>query len=139
VDRTLEVAPNDHATRRHKRACGGNVESIYRQGDTVEGRFEKPVTYPPRGKAGSESDGMPSRTSKTFTTVLPSFLDPGLEKFLIYNGVEISAKPIQEGGSWLTTLLFGFGPALLLIGIFIWLSRRVAQGAAGWAAPHGTR
>src|SRR5215217_7196131 len=109
----------------------GNVQSIYSQGDTVEGRFEKPVTYPPRGKAGSESGGTPSRTSKTFTTVLPSFVDPGLEKFLIDNGVEISAKPIQEGGSWLTTLLFGFGPALLLIGVFIWLSRRAAQGGGG--------
>ena len=109
----------------------GNVESIYSQGDTVEGRFEKPITYPPRGKAASESGGTPSRTSKTFTTVLPSFVDPGLEQFLIDNGVEISAKPIQEGGSWLTTLLFGFGPALLLIGVFIWLSCRAAQGGGG--------
>ena len=25
----------------------GNVEAIYSQGDTVEGRFEEPVTYPP--------------------------------------------------------------------------------------------
>src|SRR5829696_1773024 len=109
----------------------GNVEAIYSQGDTVEGRFEKPVTYPPKGEGGSEPGSTPSRTSDTFTTVLPSFVDPGLEEFLIDNGVEISAEPIQEGGSWLTTLLFGFGPALLLIGIFIWLSRRAAQGGGG--------
>src|SRR5215203_1251257 len=105
----------------------GNVEAIYSQGDTVEGRFEEPVTYPPKGEGGSES----SRTSKTFTTVVPSFVDPGLEKLLIDNGVEISAEPIQEGGSLWQTLLFAFGPALLLIGGYIWLYRRAQQQGGG--------
>src|ERR671921_579466 len=68
-----------------------NVEAIYTQGDTVEGRFEEPVTYPPKGEGGSE----PSRPSRPFTTVLPSFGAPGLEKLLIDTGVEISAEPIQ--------------------------------------------
>src|SRR5215211_9319749 len=67
----------------------GNVEMIYSQGDSVEGRFEEPLTYPPKGQGGSESDSEPSRTSKSFTTVLPSFVDPGLEELLIDNGVEI--------------------------------------------------
>jgi cell division protease FtsH len=105
----------------------GNVEAIYSQADTVEGRFEEPVTYPPKGERGSEPDSGPPRTSKTFTTVLPSFVDPGLEELLIDNGVEISAEPIQEGGSWWQTLLFAFGPALLLIGGYIWLYRRAQQ------------
>src|SRR5215218_5765166 len=105
----------------------GNVESIYSQDDSVEGRFEEPVTYPSKGKEGSE----PPRTSKSFTTVLPSFVDPGLEKVLIDNGVEISAKPIQEGGSLWQTLLFAFGPALLLIGGYIWLYRRAQQQGGG--------
>jgi cell division protease FtsH len=63
----------------------GNVEAIYSQGDTVEGRFEKPVTYPPKGERGSEPGSTASRTSKNFTTVLPSFVDPGLEELLIEN------------------------------------------------------
>jgi cell division protease FtsH len=109
----------------------GNVEAIYGQGDSVEGRFEEPVTYPPKGEAGSEPGSTPSRTSETFTTVLPSFVDPGLEELLIDNGVEISAEPIQEGGSWWSTLLFAFGPALLLIGGYIWLYRRSAQQGGG--------
>src|SRR5215207_3805591 len=109
----------------------GNVEAIYSQGDTVEGRFEEPVTYPPKGEEGSEPDSEASRTSKTFTTVLPSFVDPGLEEVLIDNGVEISAKPIQEGGSLWQTLLFAFGPALLLIGGYIWLYRRAQQQGGG--------
>src|ERR687896_1208422 len=105
----------------------GNVEAIYGQADTIEGRFEEPVTYPPKGEGGSE----PSRTSETFTTVLPSFVDPGLEELLISNGVEISAEPIQEGGGWWQTLLFAFGPALLLIGGYIWLYRRAQQQGGG--------
>ena len=109
----------------------GNVEAIYSQGDTVEGRFENPVTYPPKGEGGSQPDAPPSRTSKTFTTVLPSFVDPGLEELLIDNGVEISAEPIQEGGGLWQTLLFAFGPALLLIGGYIWLYRRAQQQGGG--------
>jgi cell division protease FtsH len=105
----------------------GNVEMIYTQGDTVEGRFVEPVTYPPKGQGGSE----PSRTSKTFSTVLPSFVDPDLEEFLIDNGVEISAEPIQEGGGLWQTLLFAFGPALLLIGGYIWLYRRAQRQGGG--------
>jgi cell division protease FtsH len=109
----------------------GNVEAIYTQGDTVEGRFEKPVTYPPKGEGGSQPGSEPSSPSKTFTTVLPSFVDPGLEDLLIANGVEISAKPIQEGGGLWQTLLFAFGPALLLIGGYIWLYRRAQRQGGG--------
>jgi cell division protease FtsH len=105
----------------------GNVEAIYTQGDTIEGRFEEPVTYPPKGEGGSE----PSRTSRTFTTVLPSFVDPSLEELLISNGVEISAEPIDEGGGLWQTLLFAFGPALLLIGGYIWLYRRAQRQGGG--------
>jgi cell division protease FtsH len=115
-----------------EQVSSGNVEAIYSQGDTLEGRFEKPVTYPPKGEQGVESDLQP-RTSKTFTTVLPSFVipDPALEQFLIDNGVQITAKPIQQGGSLWQTLLFAFGPALLLIGGYIWLYRRAQQQGGG--------
>ena len=54
-----------------------------------------------------------------------------MEAFLIENGVEISAEPIQEGGSPWATLLFGFGPALLFIGFYVWMFRRAAQQGGG--------
>jgi cell division protease FtsH len=123
-----------------------NVDAIYSQGESITGRFKAPVAYPPADKKSAAPSGeaqKPSeggaapeaapKTASNFTTTLPSFVDPGLEKFLIENGVEISAKPIEEGGSPLTTLLFGFGPALLFIGFYIWLFRRAAQqgGAMG--------
>src|SRR5258705_11331379 len=70
-----------------------NVESIYSQGESIEGRFAAPVTWPPekQGKAGEEQTaerepfGFPMplapRTASNFTTTLPAFVDPGLEKF----------------------------------------------------------
>ena len=105
----------------------GNVKAIFNRGETIKGRFAAPVTYPP----ASEQSTAPrdeSQTATTFTTTLPAFVDPGLEAFLIENRVEISAKPIQAGGSPWVTLLFGFGPALLIIGFYVWMFRRAAQG-----------
>ena len=112
-------------------AAKGNVRSIYSQGASIEGRFAAPVTWPPKeaAHAGRRPGALPEpapRTSATFTTTLPTFVDQGLEQFLISNKVEISAVPIQSGSA-LGTLLFGFGPALLLIGFYVWLYRRAAQ------------
>ena len=81
----------------------GNVESIYSRGDMLTGRFKKDVTWPspgegsapPKGDRGAASRG-PPKTARQFATTLPAFVDPGLEKFLIDNHVEISARPIEE-------------------------------------------
>src|SRR5499427_9308312 len=135
-----------------------NVEAIHSQGETITGRFKTPVTYPaadkksavtsdqpknageksaaPSGESKTTSERPPSlrETPKTvshFTTTLPSFVDPGLEAFLIDHGVEISAKPIEEGGNPILNLLFGFGPALLFIGFYIWMFRRASQQGGG--------
>jgi cell division protease FtsH len=114
----------------------GNVESIYSRGDTMTGRFKAPVTWPsPEEKAAPPDRGGPSRgppkTARSFATTLPAFVDPGLEKFLIDNHVEISARPIEEERSPLVTLLYGFGPALLLIGLYVWMFRRAAKQGGG--------
>jgi len=124
----------------------GNVQAIFSQGATLTGRFKTPVTYPPEGEQQTAASKPPqaareprlssrelSRTGSTFTTTIPSFVDPGLEAFLIAHGVEISAKPIAEGGDFWTTFVLGFGPALLFIGFYVWMFRRAAQqgGALG--------
>jgi len=135
-----------------------NVASIYSQGPRIEGRFREPVTWPPAraGEAAApaaEPDtpepetaqpaspiarllGGPApeapREATAFETTLPAFVDPGLEAFLIAHGVEISAVPIQDGSPW-ATLLYGFGPALLLIGFYVWLFRRAARQGGGMA------
>ena len=50
----------------------------------------------PKAARGMPRRG-PPRTSVNFITTLPAFVDPGLEEFLIDNGVEISAEPIDGG------------------------------------------
>jgi cell division protease FtsH len=116
----------------------GNVTAIYSRGTTVEGRFKAAVTWPtpeelkqagqtPPRTALDRRLLPPPRTSVYFNTELPAFFDDrSLESFLIQHNVEISAVPIQQGGLW-TTLLY-FGPALLIIGFYVWLYRRAAQG-----------
>ena len=44
--------------------------------------------------------------------------------------MKISAVAIQSG-SGLSTLLFGFGAAILLIAFYVWLFRRAQQGLGG--------
>src|SRR5256885_7435433 len=112
----------------------GNVESIYSRGDTLTGRFKAPVTYPPPGEkaAPNVSASLASpKNAKAFASTLPAFVDPGLEKFLIDNHVEISARPIEEERSPIATAIYGFGPALLLIGLYVWMFRRAAKQGGG--------
>jgi cell division protease FtsH len=118
-----------------------NVEAIYSRGETLTGRFKTAVTYPPATGAGAAPGSQapkgseravprrpPSRTATSFETTLPAFVDPGLEALLIEHGVEISAEPIDEGSSPWSTLIFGFGPALLFIAFYVWMFRRAQQG-----------
>jgi cell division protease FtsH len=110
-----------------EQAGKSNVAEIFSRGESITGRFVQPVTYP------AEPDsltGMEPREVTAFATTLPAFADPGLEQLLIANDVEISAEPLEEDGSPWATLLFGFGPALLLILFYVWLYRR-AQQAGG--------
>jgi cell division protease FtsH len=118
----------------------GNVQAIYSRGDTIKGRFKTPVTYPPasdnsaaKGPSQSQNErrgvARPApKTALTFETTLPTFVGPGFEAFLIDHKVEISATPIEEASSPWTTILFGFGPAVLLIGFYVWMFRRAQQG-----------
>jgi cell division protease FtsH len=53
--------------------------------------------------------------------------------------VVINARPLEEPPSLLLTLLISFGPALLMIGIFVWLSRRAASQLGGMGGAFGPR
>jgi cell division protease FtsH len=101
----------------------GNVAEVTSTGDTIEGDFKK-ETAPPKGVDGSPSTH--------FKTERPAFADDGLIDLLLQKNVVINAHPIDEGQPLWQTLLFGFGPTILLVGLFVLLMRR-AQSAAGGA------
>ncbi len=101
----------------------GNVEEVTSQGDAIQGTFKKEVTYP--------REGPNARTALRFKTLLPAFANPGLETLLEEKGVVINARPLDEGRPLWQNLLFGFGPTLLLIVGFVWLSQRTMAGGRG--------
>ncbi|MBV2181277.1 MAG: ATP-dependent zinc metalloprotease FtsH [Castellaniella sp.] len=118
----------------------GNVTAIYSQGDRIEGRFVHPFTWPSPGASGGGSPAVGSesspRTSHTFESILPTFIDPGFERFLNEHKVEIQAVPIQTS-NLMGTLLYGFGPALIIIAFYVWMYRRATQGGGGMGAAFG--
>jgi cell division protease FtsH len=97
----------------------GNVKSISSTGDTIEGTFASAVRYP----AG---DAQATPTTH-FSTQVPSFWsDAQLTSLLQSKGVQVDAR--SSGTSLGVELLLGFGPTLLLVGLFILLGRRAAAG-----------
>jgi cell division protease FtsH len=96
----------------------GNVEEISASGNTIKGDFKKNVTY-----KGDKA--------KRFETEVPIFANKQqLSSLLETNNVVITAEPPGER-SLLQTLLFSFGPTILLVGLFVWFARRAAGGAGG--------
>lgn len=108
-----------------------NVKAVFTRGETITGNFQDTVSYTPPALSDADGEGQKAIEVYHFTTILPSFVDPGLEDLLIENGVEILAEPIQEEANPFFTFLIRFGPALLLIGIYIWVYRRAMKMGGG--------
>ncbi|MGH2948271.1 MAG: ATP-dependent zinc metalloprotease FtsH, partial [Solirubrobacteraceae bacterium] len=71
-----------------------------------------------------------------FRTQVPSFADDrALSAALAKGDVTVNASPPDSGPGLIASLLVGFGPVLLLIAAFVWLSRRA--GAMMGAGPLG--
>ena len=69
-----------------------------------------------------------------FSTEVPTFWnDNQLTALLQSHGVLINASSPTQGTSLVASLLFGFGPTLLLVGLFIAITRRAARGGVGGA------
>src|ERR1700736_488749 len=101
-----------------QQVAADNVVSVTSTGDSITGVAMKPV---------SPASGKESATH--FSTQRPSFADSDLEALLEKHNVTINAQPENPPTPLWLTLLLSFGPALLLIGGFLYLARRTA--AAG--------
>jgi cell division protease FtsH len=95
----------------------GNVSEIASTDTgTIQGVFRKPVNVP--GTSQPVTD---------FQTQVPSFADDtALSTDLAKGNVTVNASPPDNGPGLLVSLLVGFGPVLLLIAAFVWLSRRAS-------------
>ncbi|MUH52746.1 MAG: hypothetical protein F2789_16235, partial [Actinobacteria bacterium] len=98
-----------------------NIAEITSVGGSITGTLRAAIAYPPD-----------STTKVTdFATERPAYADDHLLDALLANDVTVNAKPVSTGVSWWVTLLANFGPALLLIGGYVWLMRRVGTGLSG--------
>jgi cell division protease FtsH len=105
----------------------GEVKSISSKGDTVEGDFKAKQRYPQSDKKAT--------STKLFATQVPSFWNGSqLSALLQEKKVQINAKSTTTSESLLVEILLGFGPTLLIVGLFILIFRRAAKGAGGMGA-----
>jgi cell division protease FtsH len=105
----------------------GHVKSISSKGDTLQGTFTTKLRYPPSDKHAT--------ASKLFATEVPTFWNGGqLSALLQEKDVEINAKPTTSSQSLLAELLLGFGPTLLIVGLFVLLARRAAKAGGAMGA-----
>jgi cell division protease FtsH len=98
----------------------GNVTEVNARADVIQGKFRKPTKFEGKGP------------KPEFQTVRPVFAqDDELLKLLLAKHVEVNARPIDEGRSFLETLLISFGPTLLIVGLLIYFLRRSAAAGGG--------
>jgi cell division protease FtsH len=116
-----------------QQVAAGNVAEITSRGEDIQGEFKQAVADPnplPEG-APPLPEGQTPPTYTKFATIKPAFEDADLLPLLEENGVVITAEPLEGPRSPLLNLLLAFGPTLLLLGGFLWLSARAARSAGG--------
>jgi cell division protease FtsH len=105
----------------------GRVASIASKGDTIQGTFKRAMHYPAAGHQ--------AQLTTLFSTEVPTFWNNNqLAALLQSHDVQINASSPTQGGSLVASLLLGFGPTLLIVGLFIVFARRAARGGAAGGA-----
>jgi cell division protease FtsH len=105
----------------------GEVESLSSKGNTIQGKFKVKLRYP--------ANDQKATPSKLFATEVPSFWNGSqLSALLQEKGVRISAESTTSSQSLLAELLLGFGPTLLIVGLFVLIFRRAAKAGGGMGA-----
>jgi cell division protease FtsH len=106
---------------------GGTVSTISSKGDTIQGKFKAKQRYPASDKKATPT--------KLFATQVPSFWNGSqLSALLQEKGVKINAESTSTSESLLEEILLGFGPTLLIVGIFFLIFRRAAKAGGGMSA-----
>ena len=98
----------------------GHVKSISTKGYEVEGTFTTKVHYPTKK----------ATATTLFATQVPQFWsNQELTSLLRSEDVQVNAQSTATSTSLLAEILLGFGPTLLLVGVFVLIARRsMARG-----------
>jgi cell division protease FtsH len=118
----------------YKQVQAGNVSEISAKGESIQGDFKKAIQY-------TAKEGQKAKTVDNFKTVRPAFGDDGLANLLITKNVTVNAHKVESGTPLWQTIVFGLGPTLLLVFLFIALARRSssAGGVLGSFGRSGAR
>jgi cell division protease FtsH len=101
----------------------GHVKSISTKGDEVEGTFTTKLRYP--------TNDHKATPTTLFATQVPSFWsNQELTSLLRSEDVQVNAQSTTSSTSVLAEILLGFGPTLLLVGLFVLIARR-SMGSGG--------
>jgi cell division protease FtsH len=102
------------------------IKSISSTGDTIQGTFKSKQRYP--------ADATKATATTLFSTEVPTFWNnTELTRELQSRGVQVNAQSTTKHTSLLVEILLGFGPTLLIVGLFVLLARRAMSGGAAGA------
>ena len=102
----------------------GKVKSISSTGDTIKGTFTVKLRYPVADTK--------AKPTTLFSTEVPTFWNhDSLTALLQSKGVQVNAQSTSKKTSVLAEVLLGFGPTLLLVGLFVVFVRRAQKGGGG--------
>jgi cell division protease FtsH len=105
----------------------GRVASISSTGDTIQGTFRVAARYP----AGDSK----ATATRLFATQVPTFWNHDeLSAMLQAHHVQINAQSTVHTTSVLASILLGFGPTLLIVGLLVFFMRRAAKAGGGMGA-----
>jgi cell division protease FtsH len=122
----------------------GNVAKVRIVGDAISGSFVKPLQWPqptlaampspasgpPEQKPSGQPAAAPPATYTAFTTTFPQAIgDPALLPLLEAQRVLIEVAPSPT--HWLAYILTEGLPFLFLLGFFVLMGRKAAQGQSG--------
>ncbi|MCW7943823.1 cell division protein FtsH [Streptomyces hygroscopicus] len=114
---TVGNEPTISYTEFSRQLNDGNVTTVYAKGDTIQGRLKNPQPNP---------EGGGKYTS--FKTQRPAFADDKLWQNLTRHHVTVTAQPVVQERSLLSNLLLSLAPILILVALWIFISRRVSAG-----------
>jgi cell division protease FtsH len=101
-----------------------NVVSVkFNDTNQITGTFKQPT----------QSDIDKSQTQAHFVTYVPNVGNENPTKQLLSDGVQVQGSLVSDSGSgnFLSSLLFSYGPVILIIAAFFWLTRRTTGAQQG--------
>ncbi|MGD9751782.1 MAG: ATP-dependent zinc metalloprotease FtsH [Acidimicrobiia bacterium] len=104
-------------TQFREQVDAGNVIEVTSLGSAIQGTFSEPVAPDATTEASTE-----------FATERPSLGDDKVIDVLLAKGVIVNAKSLVRTVPFWQSMLFGFGPTILLVGLFVAMFRRGGAG-----------